>query len=145
MRPTLGASPLFPVSAAAEGRRLLELLELHRTEVYVLNTWRVGGPADRAGSRKINACESAALVDAIAAGGIDWAGQDELGCTIAACADGVDVPRDVLDPRATYARQGRLDEYRELVAACAPNGTRRWRRSRLSCLGAVLPSQVFTR
>ena len=116
MRPTLGASPLFPVAAAAEGRRLLDLLDRRPTEVYVLNTWRVGGPVDRAGSRKINACESAALVDAIAAGRIDWAGQDDLGCTIAASVDGVDVPRDVLDPHAAYARQGRLDEYRELAA-----------------------------
>ena len=44
MRATLGASPLFPISPAAEGLRLLELLERHGTEVHVLNTWRVAGP-----------------------------------------------------------------------------------------------------
>jgi phosphoenolpyruvate carboxykinase (ATP) len=116
MRATLGASPLFPISAAAEGLRLLELLERHGTEVHVLNTWRVGGPDDRAGSLKVLPEESAALVDAIAAGEIEWGALDDLGCTVPASMNRAGVRPDVLDPRSLYARQGRIEEYRMLVA-----------------------------
>ena len=87
LRATLGASPLFPLTPAAEGLRLLELLERHGTEVHVLNTWRVAGPADHAGSRKVLPAESVALVDAIAAGEIEWGGVDDLGCTVPACVE----------------------------------------------------------
>jgi phosphoenolpyruvate carboxykinase (ATP) len=116
MRATLGASPLFPVSPAAEGVRLLQLLERGGTAAYVLNTWRVGGPDERAGSRKVLPEESVALVDAIAAGEIDWGGEGDLGCTVPASIDGLGVRPDVMDPRGLYARQGRSEEYRRLVA-----------------------------
>ena len=116
MRPTLGSSPLFPLTEAAEGLRLLELLERHETDVYVLNTWRVGGPAGRTGSRKIDPAESAALADAICADGIEWTRTDELGCRIPSSVHGVDVPPEVLDPRRLYECQGRLGEYQLHVA-----------------------------
>lgn len=116
MRPTLGASPLIPMSHAEEGLRLLELLERHGTEVHVLNTWRVAGPAERAGSRKVLLAESVALVNAIAAGEIKWGGVDDLGCTPPTSVNSADVSRDMLDPRRLYAGQGRIEEYRLLVA-----------------------------
>ena len=115
MRATLGASPLFPISAAAEGLRLLELLERHGTEVHVLNTWRVAGPDERAGSRKVLPAESAALVDAIASCEIEWGEADDLGCTLAASVGSAGVRPDVLDPRRLYAAQDRTEEYDSLV------------------------------
>ena len=111
MRSTLGSSPLFPLAEAAEGLRLLELLEQHGTPAYVMNTGRVGGPQGCAGSYKIGPADSAALVDAICVAGIEWGEVDELGCRAPSRVHGSDVPPEVLDPRRLYERGGRMGEY----------------------------------
>jgi ATP-dependent phosphoenolpyruvate carboxykinase len=120
---TLGANPLFPLSAVAHGTRLLELLAAHCPEIYVLNTGRVGGPPERAGSRAVEPRHSAAIVAALLAGVADWEHEATLGCDVAVRLPGFD-PRDddLLRPRALYRRQDRADEY----AALAHRLTLRW-------------------
>ena len=120
---TLGANPLFPLSAVAQGTRLLELLAAHRPEIYVLNTGRVGGPPEHAGSRDVEPRHSAAIVAALLAGTAEWEHEASLGCDVAVRLPGFD-PRDddLLRPRALYRRQGRADEY----AALAHRLTLRW-------------------
>jgi ATP-dependent phosphoenolpyruvate carboxykinase len=120
---TLGANPLFPLSAVAQGMRLLELLAVHGPEIYVLNTGRVGGPPDQAGSRDVEPRHSAAIVAALLAGTAEWEQEPILGCDVAVRLPGLD-PRDddLLRPRALYRRQGRGDEY----AALAHRLTLRW-------------------
>jgi phosphoenolpyruvate carboxykinase (ATP) len=110
-RETLGGSPLFPLEPGAEGRRLDELLARHEIDVYVLNTWRVGGPPGVPSSRKLRLADTAALIDAIATGAIDWAGEDALGVVTARSVAGVDIPQEALHPVELYERQGRRDEY----------------------------------
>lgn len=113
---TLGANPLFPLSAVAQGTRLLELLAAHSPEIYVLNTGRVGGPPEHAGSRDIEPRHSAAIVAALLAGVADWEHEATLGCDVAVRLPGFD-PRDddLLRPRALYRRQDRADEYAALA------------------------------
>jgi ATP-dependent phosphoenolpyruvate carboxykinase len=113
---TLRANPLFPLSAVAQGARLLELLMAHGPETYVLNTGRVGGPPEHAGSRDIEPRHSAAIVAALLAGAAEWEHEPTLGCDVAVRLPGFD-PRDddLLRPRALYRRQGRADEYASLT------------------------------
>jgi ATP-dependent phosphoenolpyruvate carboxykinase len=113
---TLRANPLFPLSAVAQGARLLELLAAHGPETYVLNTGRVGGPPEHAGSRDIEPRHSAAIVAALIAGAAEWEHAPTLGCDVAVGLPGFD-PRDddLLRPRALYRRQGRADEYAALA------------------------------
>jgi ATP-dependent phosphoenolpyruvate carboxykinase len=133
----LGANPLVPLSAVAQGARLLELLARHDTETYVLNTGRVGGPPDRNGSRDIEPRHSAAIVAALLAGGIEWEHEPSLGCDVARRVAGLE-PGDsvLLQPRGLYRRQGRRDEHTELAYGL----TRRWEESasRLADFGAAV-------
>ena len=106
MRPTLGASPLFPLSAAAEGRGCSNCSTAHGTEVYVLNTWRVGGPAERAGSRKIKPRASRRRWSTRSAAGRGRLGAGADARVRRRRADGVDRPperraRSACDVRAT--------------------------------------------
>ena len=113
---TLGANPLLPLSAVAQGARLLELLSAHDTETYVLNTGRVGGPPERDGSRDIEPRHSAAIVAALLAGEVGWEHEPSLGCDVAVRLPGLD-PRDapLLRPLGLYRRDGRADEYAALA------------------------------
>jgi ATP-dependent phosphoenolpyruvate carboxykinase len=133
----LGANPLLPLSAVAQGARLLELLVRHHVETYVLNTGRVGGPSDRAGSRDITPRHSAAIVAALLGGGIQWDHETSLGCDVARGVPGLEARDSVLlAPASLYRRQGRDGEY----TALANRLMRRWAESacRLADFGTAV-------
>lgn len=119
----LGANPLLPLSSVAQGARLLELLERHDTETYVMNTGRVGGPDERPGSRDIEPRHSAAIVAALLRGGVEWQHERSLGCDVARSVPGLDATDSaLLRPAELYRRQQRAGEHDEL----AQRLTRRW-------------------
>ena len=110
-----GTNPFFPRDMADMGNRMLELLDGHDLEVYVLNTGRVGGGDGHPGSKKVKIPHSSALVQAIAEGTIEWATDPDFGYEIAESVPGIDDP-EILQPRRLYERQGRMDEYNEMAS-----------------------------
>ena len=58
---------------------------------------------------------SSAVVKAIAEGTIKWGIDPDFGYLVATEVPGID-DQDYLQPKRMYERQGRLDEYRQLVA-----------------------------
>jgi phosphoenolpyruvate carboxykinase (ATP) len=109
-----GANPFFPRDPADLGNRMLELLGPRDLPVFVLNTGRVGGP-DEATSKKVTIGESAAMVEAIVSGTIEWVTDVDFGYEIAASVPGID-DIEILQPWRLYQRQGRQDEYDAMVA-----------------------------
>jgi phosphoenolpyruvate carboxykinase (ATP) len=109
-----GTNPFFPRDMADMGNRMLELLDSHELNVYVLNTGRVGGK-DEDQSKKVTIPYSSAIVEAIVSGTIEWVTDPDFGYEVAASLPGVDDP-EILQPRRLYERQGRLEEYNALVA-----------------------------
>jgi phosphoenolpyruvate carboxykinase (ATP) len=109
-----GTNPFFPMPHDLQGNRFLELLEEHPLEVYVMNTGRVGGPESDERSAKVRIKHSSAIVKGIAEGTIEWQQDPDFGYLVASSVPGID-DHEVLQPRALYERQGRADEYRELV------------------------------
>jgi len=108
-----GTNPFFFDDDSLQGNRLLELLEtMPELEAYVLNTGRVGGEGDR--SKKVEIPVSSAIVEGIVRGGIEWVRDPDFGYDVAASVPGVD-DSDLLQPVNFYAREGRQDEYREMV------------------------------
>jgi phosphoenolpyruvate carboxykinase (ATP) len=110
-----GTNPFFPRNFADMGNRLLELLDSHDIEAYVLNTGRIGGGDDHSGSKKVTIPYSSAVVLGIVTGAIEWTPDPDFGYEVATSVPGIDDP-EILQPRRLYHRQGRLDEYDAMVA-----------------------------
>jgi len=111
-----GTNPFFPLKHAQQGNRFCELLESSPMEVFLLNTGRVGGGDGDDRSKKVRIRHSSAIVKAIAEGTIEWETDPDFGYEVAASApdmEGEDI--EVLQPRRLYERQGRLDEYKQIV------------------------------
>jgi phosphoenolpyruvate carboxykinase (ATP) len=110
-----GTNPFFAYRHEWQANRLRELLDTCDLEVFVLNTGRVGGPDGEEQSRKVTPAVSAAIVSAIAHGGIEWARDPDFGYEVAVSVPGVD-DGELLQPRLLYQRQQRSTEYAEIVA-----------------------------
>lgn len=109
-----GTNPFFPLPHGLQGNRILELLASHPIEVFLMNTGRVGGREDDERSKKVKIPHSSAIVKSIAEGTISWTGDDDFGYQIAQEVPGIE-DLELLQPIRLYERQGRNDEYRELV------------------------------
>jgi phosphoenolpyruvate carboxykinase (ATP) len=109
-----GTNPFFPLRHGQQGNRILELLDSHPIEVFLMNTGRVGGREDDERSKKVKIPHSSAVVKAIAEGTISWAEDEDFGYQVAESVPGID-DRELLQPRRLYERQGRGDEYRRFV------------------------------
>jgi len=111
-----GTNPFFAYRHEWQANRLREILDSTDLEVFLLNTGRVGGPADDDRSLKVTPEVSGAIVAAIAAGTIDWDEDPDFGYGVAVSVPGVDDAR-LLQPRRLYEEQGRSDEHAGIVAA----------------------------
>ncbi len=109
-----GTNPFFPLLHAYQGNRFLELFEGSPMDVYLMNTGRIGGGDDDDRSKKVRIQHSSAIVKAIAEGTIEWEKDPDFGYLVARRVPGLD-DEDYLQPRKLYERQGRMDEYRQLV------------------------------
>ena len=109
-----GTNPFFPLLHAYQGNRMLELMNDSPMEVYLLNTGRIGGDEKDERSKKVRIQHSSAIVKAIAEGTIEWERDPDFGYLVASEVPGVD-DADYLRPKALYERQGRSDEYTQLV------------------------------
>jgi phosphoenolpyruvate carboxykinase (ATP) len=111
-----GTNPFFFTNDALQGNRLLELLEtMPDLEVYVMSTGRVGGGDEELRSKKVEIRHSSAVVQGIVEGTITWKEDPDFGYSIAADVPGIE-DAELLQPRLLYERQGRIDEYDEIVA-----------------------------
>jgi phosphoenolpyruvate carboxykinase (ATP) len=109
-----GTNPFFPLPHGLQGNRILELLATHPIETYLLNTGRVGGGDDDERSKKVKIPHTSACVKGIAEGSISWMEDEDFGYQVGEVAPGLD-DVELLQPRRLYERQGRLQEYREIV------------------------------
>ena len=109
-----GTNPFFPLPHGLQGNRILELLATHPIETYLLNTGRVGGVDDDERSKKVKIPHTSACVKGIAEGSISWTEDDDFGYRVAEAVPDLD-DVELLQPRRLYERQGRLQEYREIV------------------------------
>jgi len=109
-----GTNPFFPLLHAFQGNRMLELMKESSMDVFLLNTGRVGGGDQDDRSKKVRIQQSSAVVKAIAEGTVQWEKDPDFGYLVASVVPGID-DLDYLQPRRLYERQGRMDEYRELV------------------------------
>jgi phosphoenolpyruvate carboxykinase (ATP) len=110
-----GTNPFFPMLHAYQGNRMLELMKDSPMEVYLMNTGSIGGDGKQDGSKKVKIQHSSAVVKAIAEGTIRWEKDPDFGYLVATEVPGID-DADYLQPKKMYERQGRLDEYNQLVA-----------------------------
>src|ERR1700745_3800919 len=110
-----GTNPFFPRDMADMGNRMLELLDSHEVQAFVLNTGRVGGGDDHPGAKKVTIPSSSAIVQGIVEGTIEWTEDPDFGYEVAAAIPGVD-DIEILQPRRLYERQGRTDEHEAMVA-----------------------------
>ena len=92
------------------GNRMLELLNQHELQAFVLNTGRVGGGDDNPDSVKVSIPISSAIVQGIVEGTIEWTVDPDFGYEVAASVPGVD-DIEILQPRRLYERQGRTGEH----------------------------------
>jgi phosphoenolpyruvate carboxykinase (ATP) len=112
-----GTNPFFPLPHDNQGNRLLELLDSHPLEVYLLNTGRVGGGDNEPRSKKVKIPHSSAIVKGIAEGTITWTEDPDFGYEVA-----TSIPEfpaeddDLLQPSKLYEAQGRADEYERWVS-----------------------------
>jgi phosphoenolpyruvate carboxykinase (ATP) len=81
---------------------------------YLMNTGRVGGPETDGRSKKVRIPDSSAVVQAIVEGTVEWAIDPDFGYEVAVAVPGVD--SELLQPRKLYEREGRIEEYEQLVA-----------------------------
>jgi phosphoenolpyruvate carboxykinase (ATP) len=109
-----GTNPFWFENDASQANRLLELLETSELEVYLLNTGRVGGTDGDERSKKVRIPHSAAVQEGIVNGDIEWEEDPDFGYFVAANIPGFD-DDELLQPRKLYERQGREDEYRQIV------------------------------
>ena len=111
-----GTNPFFFYNDALQGNRFLELLEtMPELEVYLMSTGRVGGPPEDERSKKVRIPHSSAVVAGIVSGSIEWTTDPDFGYDVATHVPDFDDP-ELLRPRLLYERQGRIDEYDEMVA-----------------------------
>jgi phosphoenolpyruvate carboxykinase (ATP) len=109
-----GTNPFFPLPHGLQGNRILELLATHPIETYLLNTGRVGGGDDDERSKKERIPHTSACVKGIAERSISWTEDDDFGYQVADAVPDLD-DAELLQPRRLYERQGRVQEYREIV------------------------------
>jgi phosphoenolpyruvate carboxykinase (ATP) len=109
-----GTNPFFPLPHGLQGNRILELLASHPIETYLLNTGRVGGRADDERSKNVNIPHTSACVKGIAEGTISFTDDGDFGYQVAESVPGFD-DIELLQPRRLYEREGRADEYGEIV------------------------------
>ena len=111
-----GTNPFFFDNDALMGNRFLELLAtMPDVVVYLMNTGRVGGTDGDERSKKVKIRHSSAVVQGIVEESITWEEDPDFGYFIAADLPGFDDP-ELLRPRELYQRQGRMDEYGQIVA-----------------------------
>jgi len=111
-----GTNPFFFNNDAMQGNRLLELLEtMPDLDVYLMNTGRVGGTDGDERSRKVKIKHSSAVVRAIVSDTIEWEEDPDFGYYVAKELPEFD-DFELLRPYKLYERQGRLDEYAQIVA-----------------------------
>ena len=111
-----GTNPFFFDNDALMGNRFLELLEtMPDVVVYLMNTGRVGGTDGDDRSKKVKIRHSSAVVRGIVEESITWEEDPDFGYFIAADLPDFDDP-ELLRPRELYERQGRMDEYGQIVA-----------------------------
>lgn len=109
-----GTNPFFPLPHGLQGNRILELLDSHPIETYLLNTGRVGGKDGDDRSKKLKIPHTSACVRGIAEGTISWAEDPDFGYLVADSVPDID-DVELLQPRRLYERQGRAGEYSEIV------------------------------
>ena len=109
-----GTNPFFPLLHAFQGNRMMELMDESPMEVYLLNTGRIGGDEKDERSKKVKIQHSSATVKAIAEGTIQWEKDPDFNYLVATSVPGIE-DTDYLQPKKMYERQGRMDEYRQLV------------------------------
>jgi phosphoenolpyruvate carboxykinase (ATP) len=97
-----------------QGNRILELLDSHPIEVFVMNTGSVGGKDGRDGAKKVKIPHSSAVVKGIAEGTISWIEDEDFGYQVADSVPGIDDP-ELLQPRRLYERTGRTADYDRFV------------------------------
>ena len=83
-------------------------------DVYLMNTGRIGGDEKDERSKKVKIQHSSAVVKAIAEGTITWEKDPDFGYLVATEVPEID-DADYLQPKKMYERQGRSDEYQQLV------------------------------
>jgi phosphoenolpyruvate carboxykinase (ATP) len=111
-----GTNPFFPLKHAQQGNRFWELLESSPMDVYLMNTGRVGGGDGDERSKKVRIHHSSAIVKGVAEGTIEWDQDADFGYLVARHVPGIDPDGlDILQPRRLYERQGRIDEYAQIV------------------------------
>src|SRR5207244_10513209 len=86
----------------------------HPIETYLLNTGRVGGKDGDDRSKKVKIPHTSACVRGIAERSISWTGDDDFGYQVARSVPEFD-DLELLQPRRLYGREGRAEEYREIV------------------------------
>jgi phosphoenolpyruvate carboxykinase (ATP) len=109
-----GTNPFFPLPHGLQGNRILELLASHPIETYLLNTGRVGGKEDDDRSKKLRIPHTSACVKGIAEGSITFTEDEDFGYQVAQTVPGID-DIELLQPRRLYEREGRGDEYAQIV------------------------------
>ena len=109
-----GTNPFFPLLHSQQGNRFLELMDSCNFQVYLLNTGRIGGADGDERSKKVSIPYSSAVVKAIAEGTIEWERDPDFGYEVATRVPGID-DLEILQPRKLYEREGRGDEYRDIV------------------------------
>ena len=110
-----GTNPFFPLLHAYQGNRMNELMKDSPMEVYLMNTGSIGGDGKAEGSKKVKIQHSSAVVKAVAEGTIKWEKDPDFGYLVATEVPGID-DHDYLQPKKMYERQGRMDEYNQLVS-----------------------------
>jgi len=111
-----GTNPFFPLKHAQQGNRFWELLETSPMDVYLMNTGRVGGRDEDERSKKVRIHHSSAIVKGVAEGTIEWEQDPDFGYLVAKQIPGIDEDGlEILQPRKLYERQGRMDEYNQIV------------------------------
>src|ERR1041385_124861 len=111
-----GTNPFFPMKHACQGNRFWELLDSSPMDVYLINTGRVGGVDADERSKKVRIHHSSAIVKGIAEGTVQWDEDPDFGYQVAAHVPGIDgQDLEILQPRRLYERQGRMDEYNQMV------------------------------
>jgi phosphoenolpyruvate carboxykinase (ATP) len=109
-----GTNPFFPLPHGLQGNRLLELLATHPIETFLLNTGRVGGKDGDERSKKVKIPHTSACVKAIAEQTIVFDEDPDFRYQVATEVPDFDDP-ELLRPVLLYEREGRVEEYREIV------------------------------
>ncbi len=79
-----------------------------------MNTGRVGGKEDDDRSKKLRIPHTSACVKGIAEGSITFTEDEDFGYLVAETVPGID-DVELMQPRRLYERQGRSDEYAQVV------------------------------